>query len=290
MKELTPKRTALCVAVIICLIAATVLAGSVPAALADGGADSVSVSVTENAGRVFLTWTGAKGEACSVLVNGAEIAAGLTETSLDITAFVPTGGRYVVAVVAAGGKRGETVFERRTALPSPNALYCVDGVLSWQGDYDDGTVFSVSLNGVPVGTTESRSFSVTAFVRGGDYTAEVTAIPADGEEYLLPSAPAYYRFSVPDSPLPPAAVNFVASRDRAYVVWSSSAEECDGYYVELRSADGVHISETVTAIVLDITAYVSQNKDFIFSVCCVKGGVRGIARSVAVPATSEVTQ
>ena len=263
MKELAPKRTALCVAVIICLIAATVLAGSVPAALADGGADSVSVSVTENAGRVFLAWTGAEGEACSVLVNGAEIAAGLTETSLDITAFVPTGGRYVIAVVAAGGKRGETVFERRTALPSPNALYCVDGVLSWQGDY---------------------------VVRGGDYTAEVTAIPSDGEEYLLPSAPAYYRFSVPDSPLPPAAVNFVASRDRAYVVWSVSAEECDGYYVELRSADGVHISETVTATVLDITAYVSQNKDFIFSVCCVKGGARGIARSVAVPATSEVTQ
>lgn len=290
MRDFAPKRTALCAALILCLFVATVFAGSVPDAVAGGEESSLAVSVTETAGRASVSWEGAEGEICSVFVNGVEIGAGLTATSLDITLFVSEGGRYVVSVVAASGKRGETVFERKTPLSPPNALSFADGVLSWEGDYADGTVFSVSLNGVPVGVTEAKSFAVSAFVRGGEYTAEITAVPADDEEYRLPSSSAFYAFSVSDRSLPPAVVNFVSSRDRAYVVWSASTEECDGYYVELRSADGVHISETVTVTVLDITAYVLQNKDFIFSVCCVKDGVRGVARSVAVPAAGEVTQ
>lgn len=286
MKTLSARKAALLAAIILCLFAATALAGGTPA-VADGETDGFAVSVTETAGRVIVAWDGVKGDLCSVLINGVEVAAGLSVFSFDVTSFVSEGGRYEIAVVAASGSRGEAVFERTVTLHSPNTVRYSDGVVYWDDDFPDGTTFSVSVNGIFVGRTDVAFMSVIALPSGGDYVATITALPADGSEYVLPSAPAKCVFSVSASPLPPATVKVVSSRDRYYAVWCESDGDPDGYYVELRSESGVHVSETVTDCRLDITDYILQNKAFILSVCAVKDGVRGVARSVAIPAVGE---
>ena len=150
------------------------------------------------------------------------------------------------------------------------------------------TVVVTADNGT-CGETAESFFGITDYVLNGDYTVSVAAHPADKSDYVIHSSPAEYSFSVSLPPLPPATVKTVLSRDKVYVVWSESADGAEGYVVTLSTSDGVVLSETVTTNCLDITAYISRNTEFTFSICTVKDGLCGFTRTITIPPVGEET-
>ena len=293
MKTPSFKRLSVCLVALLCVSALFFTANATATALtgsAAGGAEyGLSVGIEQSAGKILVCWNSESDRLYTVSVNGTIVGGPLSHNSFDITPFVASGGSYTVVVTADNGTCGETVYEHTVVLSAPNNLTFSDGIIRWDSDYTDDVVFRVCINGIAVGETAESFFDITDFVLNGDYTVSVAAHPADKSDYVIHSSPSEYSFSVSLPPLPPATVKPVFSRDKAYVVWSGSADGAEGYVVTLSTSDGVVLSETVTTNCLDITAYISRNTEFTFSICTVKDGLCGFTRTITIPPVGEET-
>lgn len=278
MSGFSRKRTAVFAATVLCTIVALLATGGFSVA----AADSLTVSVSESAGRVVASWNEVVGATYTVCIGESVVAENVEHASFDLTPFVTDGGSYLVTVASSDGKRGSAVYVRTKVLDAPNDLRYSDGLLSWDDSHSDGRIYTVKLNGIAVGTSTEGRMDLSSFLLAGEYVASVTAAPAKPDAYTLPSPATEIGFSVTPQPLPPSSVSLLFSRDRAYIAWSA-ADGADGYYVTLTADGDVVVSRAVTALFFDVTEYLSQNKRLTFSISTVKGSVSSVERILEIP-------
>ncbi len=248
--------------------------------------DEIKVEVDTSDGGAVARWSPVEGASYYILSAGGS-SLEVRDLTADIARLLPGGGHYTLTVTADTGETGSAEFDFFIALPSPTDLFYSDGILSWDGgSAPDGTIFAVTLNGVPVAETTQSSLALAGMLAGGSFTASVTALPAtDSSGYVLSSSPAVLSFSHPSPLLPPANIVCLLSEDGIYLAWSA-AEGAEKYALSVTAGGGSHAFET-SALYLDLTDIISQNEEFTVTICSVNGGLYGLERTLVLSCAKE---
>lgn len=224
----------------------------------------------------YIVWDGVpSADSYEILVDGKSAAVFPSPQEVRIDTLVTAAGNYVLTVRAtSGGTKlvSESVAYLKTAqLAAPDELTYSDKMLTWLA-VSGADYYSVTLNEVPVGTTQDPWFDLTNLLLiTYDFTAVVTA--CSDSEYLLPSEPSsvFFHYTAPPFPIWHIEIAHIA---HTYVAsWPHAQGPPDGYGVKIYAGETKVADYYIDHNYTDIGEYVTGDGTYRVEVVAVKDGL-----------------